>query len=231
MPRVLIPPVPGNSCAMGLLMTNFQEDTAVAYLSSAAEADVDEINRRLETLRGDTIERLRSQGVADGDVTLSHIADIRYRGQVHELRIEFGEYPVTDATLRAMVARFEDTYEDVYTIRLAEGVPELVSLRVTAVGTLPQYAPDRSSGGGDPTPKGRRDVLEEDGYGPVDVYDRYSLAAGTRLDGPVILEEAGSTIWVATGMACEVDDVGNLIIHTNVAAETAPPAGVASASA
>jgi N-methylhydantoinase A len=224
MPRVLIPPVPGNSCAMGLLMTNFQEDTAVAYLSSAEEADAGQINTRLESLRNDTLDRLRSQGVDEADVTLSHIADIRYRGQVHELRIEFGEYPVTADTLQSMVQQFEDTYEDVYTIRLRDGVPELVSLRVTAVGTLPQYAPGRAQDtGGEPVPKGSRDVLEDDGYVPVDVYDRYSLAPGTRLQGPAILEEAGSTVWVATGMACEVDEYSNLIIHTNVAADAAAP--------
>jgi hypothetical protein len=35
------------------------------------------------------------------------------------------------------------------------------------------------------------------------------------LDGPVILEEAGSTTWVSPTMSCEVDAHANLIIHTN----------------
>ena len=232
-PRVLVPPVPGNACAMGLLMTSFQEDTAVAYLSRADEADVDEVNGRLTVLRDETLERLRAQGVEESAATLTYGADVRYRGQVYELRIPFPEFPVTQASVDDLVRQFEDVYESVYTIRLEQGIPELVSLRVTATAALPQYElvakdlrPDAAA-----EPKGSRDVLEEGGTVTVPVYDRYTLAPGTRLDGPAILEEPGSTVWIAAGMACEVDEFENLIIHTSALRATeAEPVTTATAS-
>jgi N-methylhydantoinase A len=198
----------------------------VAYLAGAHEVDVDAVNAKLEALRDETLERLHSQGVDDSQVSLTYGAEMRYHGQVYELRIPFDEFPISADTVRRMVDHFEDTYETVYTIRLADARPELVSLRVTATGTLPQYeAGAIGATGGDPEPKGSRDVLLGDGYASVDVFDRYSLPAGASLDGPVILEESGSTIWVAPGMCCEVDQYSNLMIHTDQTTASAAVAG------
>jgi N-methylhydantoinase A len=214
-PTVLVPPVPGNSCAMGTLMTDFQEDTAVAYLAKADDIDVDTVNRLIEGLREQTLSALAAQDVAADDVELSQLADVRYHGQIHELRIPLETYPVTAAAMEQALAQFEDTYEETYTIRLRSGLPEIVSLRVTARVRLAHYAlPEHTGGTDEPQPTDSREVFDGGETWTVDVYDRYDLPAGTALEGPVILEEAGSTIWVAPGMRCEVDPHGNLIIHT-----------------
>jgi N-methylhydantoinase A len=213
-PTVLVPPVPGNSCAMGTLMTNFQEDTAVAYLARAADADLGEINRRLSALRDQTIEALRAQGARDDEIELSHIVDMRYHGQIHELRIPLDEFPLTTGGAERAIQRFEDTYQEIYTIRLREGVPEFVSLRVTAVASLPQYAlPAYEGGSAEASAFAEREVLEAEGVKSVPVYERYALSSGAVLEGPAILEEAGSTIWIASGMTGEIDSYGNVVIH------------------
>jgi N-methylhydantoinase A/oxoprolinase/acetone carboxylase beta subunit len=216
-PTVLVPPVPGNSCAMGTLMTDFQEDTAVAYLSRADQVELDAINERLAALREQTLATLVAQGADESDVTLSYIADIRYHGQSHELRIPLEDFPVTYDTIERAINRFEETYEEVYTIRLTEGLPEFVSLRVTARVALPHYEIEAFTGGAESfAPKSSREVLDGGEPWTVHVYDRYTLPAGTTLEGPVILEESGATIWVAPNMSCSVDDRGNLIINTDV---------------
>jgi N-methylhydantoinase A len=227
-PTVVVPPVPGNSCAMGTLMTRLQEDTAVAYLARANEADLDAINAHLAQLREQTVGALEAQGVAAADVEVEQIADIRYHGQIHELRIPLEESPLTGEGLARAVELFEDTYEEVYSFRLHGGLPELVSLRVTATATLPQYElPEYAGGVQDAQPVGTREVLLGDERRPVPVYEREALAAGTRLQGPVILEEAGSTIWLAPGMDGEIDQHGNVIIHTDAGAESLPAAALA----
>jgi N-methylhydantoinase A len=221
-PRVVIPPVPGNACAMGLLMTDFQEDESVAFLGRASDVVLDDLNERLGTLQQKTVDTLRRQGVAESDIEVSHIADIRYHGQIHELRVPFEEYPVSAEALERTITAFEDTYEEIYTIRLLGGVPEMVSLRVVASGALPQYEPMAHSGGEEgAAPSTSREVLEGDEWREVEVYHRYDLAAGTSLAGPVILEEEGSTVWVASGMSVDVDTQGNLLIATSTKREPA----------
>jgi N-methylhydantoinase A len=213
-PTVVVPPVPGNSCAMGTLMTNFQEDTAVAYLARATEADLGEINRRLSALRERTVEALLEQGARTEEIVISHIVDMRYHGQIHELRIPLDEFPLTSAGIERATQRFEDTYDEIYTIRLREGVPEFVSLRVTAVASLPQYALPTYEGGSAEAPRiAERQVFEGDDAKSVPVFERYAFAAGEVLEGPAILEEAGSTIWIASGMTGEIDSYGNVVIQ------------------
>ncbi|MEN3283245.1 MAG: N-methylhydantoinase [Solirubrobacteraceae bacterium] len=223
-PVVLVPPLPGNSCAMGTLMTDFQEDVAVAYLARAHEADLAAVNGHLATLSDRTTAALVAQGVDAAEVQLSYAADMRYQGQIHELSIALAEFPLTAAGLERAIAAFGDAYEEIYAIRLAEGVPEVVSLRVTATGAIPHYAvPEFEGGAREPEPVGTRAVLEGGIRRPVPIYERYALAPGAAFDGPAILEEDGSTIWVATSMRCEVDRHGNLLIHIDIDRETDRP--------
>jgi N-methylhydantoinase A/oxoprolinase/acetone carboxylase beta subunit len=213
-PRVLIPMHPGNTCAMGLLMTDMQEDASVAFLSEASEIDLDTLNARLGELRDTVVETLGSQGVEHESVSYTYAADIRYHGQIYELTVPFPEYPLTKETLAAAVSEFERMYVDIHTIRLEDHSPEMTSLRVTGVGSIPQYELGEFPDGGEPTKVGTRDVLDAGEWRTVDVFDRYSIAAGSSITGPAILEEPGSTTWIATGMSAEVDTFGNVVIHT-----------------
>ena len=50
------------------------------------------------------------------------------------------------------------------------------------------------------------------GYRPTPIVQRSELGAGVRLNGPVIIEEFGSTVPVHPGFTVVVDDFGNLVI-------------------
>jgi N-methylhydantoinase A len=218
-PRVLVPVYPGNTCAMGLLMTDMQEDASLAFLAAAGQIDLDAMNARLAEMRVRVEETLVAQGVGAANIVVSYAADVRYHGQIHELSVPFEQHPVTAEALASVFSRFEQTYEDIYTIRLEDHVPEMTSLRVTGVGSVEQYRLGEMSGGGAPEATGMRDVLDQGVWRPVDVYDRYTIAPGHTITGPAILEEPGSTTWIATGMSAEIDRFGNVLITTNVEQE------------
>ena len=63
-PRVLVPVLPGNTCAMGLLMTDLQEDAAVAFLCARDAVDLDALNARLGAPQRRSTPRSSAQGVA-----------------------------------------------------------------------------------------------------------------------------------------------------------------------
>jgi N-methylhydantoinase A len=218
-PRVLVPVHPGNTCAMGLLMTDMQEDTSLAFLAAAGQIDLDALNARLAEMRVRVEETLVAQGVGAANIAVSYAADVRYHGQIHELSVPFEQHPVTAEALAGAFSRFEQTYEDIYTIRLEDHIPEMTSLRVTGVGSVEQYRLGELSGGGAPEATGSRDVLDQGVWRSVDVFDRYTIAAGHTITGPAILEEPGSTTWIATGMSAEIDRFGNVLITTNVERE------------
>lgn len=218
-PRVLIPVYPGNTCAMGLLMTDMQEDATVAYLAEAREIEIETLNARLAELHEKVERTLESQGVERRDMTFDYFADIRHQGQIHELSVLFAEFPVTRTTLEETFRSFERMYEDVYTIRLKDHMPEMTSLRVKGIGKVSKYSMDEFRGDSKLEAKGSRDVFAHDSWQPVNVYSRYSLPAGTVLSGPAIVEEPGSTTWIAGGMSGKVDGFGNFMITTNVATD------------
>jgi N-methylhydantoinase A len=215
-PRVLVPPMPGNSCAMGTLMSDVQEDTAIAFSSILHEDDLQELNARLAGLRTRALKRLADDHFDMDTVELTHVADMRYRGQIHELRIPCHGYPLSRRDLVELRRRFEDAYEEIYTLRLKSGIPECVTLRVSARVPMPHYTvPTGDSHDDRPVPVSHRQVTNHGDRWEVPVYDRYTVSPRTILNGPVILEEAGSTTWVAPAMSCEVDARANLIIETN----------------
>jgi N-methylhydantoinase A len=66
---------------------------------------------------------------------------------------------------------------------------------------------------------GNRPVYFGGSFRDTPIYDRSSLPAGFRLDGPAVVEEFGSTTVVFPGHGLEVDERGILIVRR--AGETA----------
>ena len=62
---------------------------------------------------------------------------------------------------------------------------------------------------------GRREAWfpETEGFVDTAIHDRRLLVAGTRIDGPAIVEQLDSTTVVHPGQRAEVDALGNLLIH------------------
>ena len=63
----------------------------------------------------------------------------------------------------------------------------------------------------------RMAYFPETGEHPTPIYRRSELSAGTRLAGPVIVEQADTTTVVYPGQHCTIDDAGALLIHTGIA--------------
>ena len=96
-----------------------------------------------------------------------------------------------------------------------DGIPiEVVNWRVTASG------PDKDRAAGSiaataGTPRGRRSVFLRGNPVEVPVYERRALAPGQTIEGPVIVEERETTVFVLPGWALNTDESGSLIALRN----------------
>lgn len=63
---------------------------------------------------------------------------------------------------------------------------------------------------------------EAAGFAEADVYDRYVLEAGHRINGPPVVEEMDSNILIHPGFDAEVDEFGNLLIGAATSRESQP---------
>ena len=59
----------------------------------------------------------------------------------------------------------------------------------------------------------RRQIYVSGGWREVPVYDRLSLAVGEAVEGPCLLEQPDTTIFVDPGLVGRCDGFGNLIIE------------------
>ena len=68
---------------------------------------------------------------------------------------------------------------------------------------------------GQPVPVETRPVYADTRTGVVDtpIYRGSDLEAGHKIDGPLVIEETTTTIFVGAGDRLEIDEGGNYLIH------------------
>jgi N-methylhydantoinase A len=210
MPTVLVPPHPGLCSALGAAISQARVDRVRTHYVHSARVRIDELARAERRLHDDTIAELRRNVDAD-EVDVRRSADLRYAGQNYELEVPLPDGELDDEGWHALLARFEAGHERQYGLRLPGEAIELINLRVTALRPeTPVQLSAATGSGAEPT---RRDVWF-DANSPVEcpIYRRESLAPGTELEGPAIVEEPDSTTLVFEGDRLVVQGSGVLAL-------------------
>lgn len=130
-------------------------------------------------------------------------ADLRYRGQSHELTVD------VEAPLRReqVVEAFEREHERAYGYRAGGEAVELVNIRLTA--TVSHEPPAFSRPRKEEGPCSTRPAFFGGGWEQAQVCRRRRLGP-VRVRGPAIIEEDEATSVVPPGWEAHVDNAGNL---------------------
>jgi N-methylhydantoinase A/oxoprolinase/acetone carboxylase beta subunit len=143
---------------------------------------------------------------------------MRYAGQNYEHLVPVSAEPITEEGLRAAFDTFETIHAERYGYRIEGEEIELVAFHVTVTGRRPSPPLVATAVEGESAVTATRPVhFRGSGKLPASIYRRYGLPAGTRLEGPAILEEFGSTTLIEPDMTVEVLPDGQLLIETGVA--------------
>jgi N-methylhydantoinase A len=149
------------------------------------------------------MERAGEELLGLDDVRHRRIADLRYVGQGHELRVD-----VPPGGAGELRAAFEARYRDLYGHEGPNVPVEALNWRVVSSG--PQPATQLWAPTSPPTAASlaarEREAFFPGGRRSVPVVDRYALGAGERIEGPAIVEERESTLVVPPGRAAEVTE-------------------------
>jgi len=211
MSRVVVPPMPGNFSAFGLLVADVRHDEVRTRVTRTAELELAELQRLFGELTARARARLAQDGFAPAAMRVQASLDMRYVGQAFELSVPF------DAGLASMkdVDRaFYRAHEARYAHATADPV-EIVSLRVSAygVGAKPSLPRAPKDGSVPAARLGERTVLFDAVPTATAVYARDRLPSGAALEGPALIEEAGTTTVVPPGFRAGVDAHANLILE------------------
>jgi N-methylhydantoinase A len=212
MRTVLVPPLPGNFSALGLLVADVRRDFVRTRVSATAGTSVAQLQAMLGELMRDGEAELAACGFAPERRRFAASLDMRYVGQSFELAV-----PV--AMDVAGIAEVERAFAEVYAARYGAAIPraiEIVSYRLAAWGLSdkPQLpAIDPCAGSLAAAATGARSVVFGGDERQVEVFDRGRLPCGRRLNGPALIEESGSTSVVPPGWSAARDATGCLVLR------------------
>ena len=198
---MIYPPLASVLSAFGTLVTPVRFDLA---RGTAGGVDWDAARDTYASMAAEAGEALEAAGCPADAVRYVYGADMRYAGQQNEVTIDFAADPTENRDMGAMREAFETAYEAQYGLRLPNMRIEVVAWRISAHGPAVERhgAPELAAQAG--PPKGHRPVHIADAPEPVAVYDRAALAAGQEIDGPVIIEERETTIFILPGWRAAV---------------------------
>lgn len=209
--RVIYPPLASVLSAFGTLVTPAKIDLVRSQLSPIEQIDWDEATAAITAMTEEGGAALQEAGMDPCRIEFSFGADLRYLGQQSELSIELPGDPRKDHDPDRMREQFEKEYEAQYGLKLSDMSVELVSWRVTAKGSIPDRAPGGAgSAGARPEPR-HRTVHLRTGAHDVPVYDRKDLVEGDSIDGPLIIEERETTIFILPGWMAELHPNGSIV--------------------
>jgi N-methylhydantoinase A len=216
-PRILLPFGAGAMSAWGLLAAPLAFDFVRTVRARLDAADWEALNRLFAEMEDEGHALLARAGVASDAARVARIAEMRYVGQGHEVEAPVPAGRLSEASLPAITASFEEAYRALYH-RLPQGVPiEALNWRVTVSGPPPVLAFGGAAGATRRLAnavKTRRRAWFAEAAGWVDtpVYDRYALAPGASFEGPAIVEERESTAVIGPGARCQVDDGLTIVV-------------------
>ncbi|GAC1312944.1 MAG: hydantoinase/oxoprolinase family protein [Chloroflexota bacterium] len=217
-PRLLIPPAPGATSALGLLMSNVKHDYLRSRLADIGRLSADEVTALFGELRDAGQRQLSQEGFAASGQRFRYFLDMRYAGQGYENPVPIDGVPITADDLRRYRSRFDDIHRLCHG-HAAPGQPvEVVNYRVEAIGLVPRVELAKLEPAQAPVEDAQRGVRQtyfsslSDQPVAVPIYARERLRAGHRFDGPAIVEQYDATTVVCPGQTVVVDEFGNLTV-------------------
>ena len=209
------PVSPGVLCALGDATTRMRTETARSFSRLATTTDAAELNAILKDMAEQTRAELRSDGIAEGEISSEFEIDVRYAGQAFEVPLTITPNVLARDGVAGILKRFDEEHLRLFTFNM-DTPHEIVNLRAVAMGqALELPAATLPNGDGNPAAAKMRDhSLWMDGKEQAAViYDRAKLRQGDVIPGPAIVVEMDSTTLIESGCVARVDHVGNILIN------------------
>ncbi|HTZ80616.1 MAG TPA: hydantoinase/oxoprolinase family protein [Stellaceae bacterium] len=224
--EVIFPRGAGVASAIGMLVAPRSVEytrSLIAPVETLDWAAVGEVVAELAE-RGRAV--LREADLRDAEIALELSADMRYVGQGFEVTVPLDAEIPSRRDAAALRCAFDAQYEKRFGRNLGNLPAEVVSWRVRSVAA-PAVAEIRfaeAGAEGAALVETRAAYFEEaGGFVATSVYARARLAAGDRIQGPALIEEAESTAVIGPGAEVTVDPFGNLIMRLGRGKGSAAP--------
>ena len=208
---IIYPPLASVLSAFGTLVTPAQIDLVRSVVSPLEGIDWEAVDRTLQAMIEESTLALREAGIRDEDLEFSFAVDMRYLGQQSEVRIHLDDDPRTARDAAAIRDLYEREYEAQYGLKLADIPIEVVNWQVTGSGKKPDRSTAPVAPTGTSAAAATRTVYLRGEPTEVSVYQRKELTTTDRVEGPAIIEERETTIFILEGWTLGLHETGSLV--------------------
>jgi len=217
--NVLVPKFAASFCAWSMFYLDIGRDYLRSYLCKLDDANPDDINKLYHVMVEEALSELEVLKVARKDIVVDKSADVRYRGQFHELEMHFAEGDITAKDIENIEQEFHRKHKELFTFSLPWVPIEFRNLRLIAkVKSKKIEMPKIAAGSSDASSalKRKRQCYFNGGFVETSIYDGTRLKAGNTIKGQAIVEEPTTTVVIPPEFICKVDDYGNYIVERGV---------------
>ena len=210
MTRLLIPPIPGAFSALGLIATDLRRDYSRTFFTRTDQSDAKALTDALAEIEAEGQAMLTRANIAPDAQHFQRSVDARYARQSYELSVPIPDPPYGPDVMETIAQSFHDHHRQTYGHDNRSEPVQLVNVRLSAIGRIPQVHIRQQPGDGD-AGKGTRPIwLRGDGAVDAMILRREAMAAGSTGTGPAVVESLESTLLVLPGWAWNMDDDGYL---------------------
>jgi N-methylhydantoinase A len=214
--RMICPPGAGVASAVGLLIAPARIDRVRSIARQLRDIGVDELEAAFAALETDAARVMRETLGDDGAFSFERSADVRFVGQGFEIVTRLPQGPFDATTPARIVAEFKDGYARIFAHVPPVGEVEIINLRLAAI----EKAVDRplrlasSKTEAWSIGAGSRDVFDGSAgtWRRLKIIARDALETGEELIGPIVVEDASSTLLIPEGARARRDGSGNIVV-------------------
>ncbi|MCB1432444.1 MAG: hydantoinase/oxoprolinase family protein [Alphaproteobacteria bacterium] len=213
--KIIVPKGAGVGSAIGFLRAPVAYEITKSAVVSLEDFDAAKVNALIAQMTKDA-RAVVEPALGKAKATVQIIADCRYIGQGHEIRVPVPVKRLAKADGAKLKAAFEDLYEVVYGLRIPNQEAEAItwSVTVSSQAARPRRAAKTVK---KPAPKPRSKrmiydaVLGKQVQAPV--YWRFDMTPGAAIKGPAIIAEDETSTIVGAHFKASINSLGYIVLE------------------
>ena len=215
----LVPRFPGITSALGCVIADMRHDQVQTINKTLDDLDIILLDEEIVRRRSEGHAVLdNAGGIFDSRVDQIEL-DMLYVGQTHTISVVLPvsiENGTSNVTKKVIQKAFDESYRLQFG-RLLEGLGiKIINVRVAVIGERPRFdlsvlAPLKNAKVENAIKEKRQTYINKN-WVDITVYNRLDLPVGASIDGPAILEQPDTTIFLEQDATGVVDKFGNFRI-------------------
>jgi N-methylhydantoinase A len=212
---IIVPKGAGVGSAIGFLRAPIAYEVTRSAAVSLDRFNAKSVNILLQYMTRDA-RAVVEPALGKTKATVQVIADCRYVGQGHEIRVSVPVKTLKDADGAKLKAAFEAQYEQVYGLRIPNQEAEAITWSVTVSSqTAKPKRASKTASKSTPKPRSKR-LIYDPALGKqvmAPVYWRFDMKPGAALKGPAIIAEDETSTIVGANFKAKINSLGYIILE------------------